>query len=122
MGEKHIYQTGIIGNCAYLAHINKNTNIDWLCWPRFDSTFVFGGMLDDDKGGEFSIRPHGEFESKQYYLENTNIVCTEISYPEGKYRVTDYAPRFFQHERYYKPLMLIRKIEPPEGNPRIKIK
>jgi GH15 family glucan-1,4-alpha-glucosidase len=63
---RHTYQTGIIGNCAYLAHINKNTNVDWLCWPRFDSSFVFGGLLDNELGGEFSIRPAGEYTSKQY--------------------------------------------------------
>ncbi len=120
--ERHTYQTGIIGNCAFLAHINKNTNVDWLCWPRFDSSFVFGGLLDDEKGGEFSIRPQGEYSTKQYYLENTNILCTEVSNPEGTYRITDYAPRFRQYDRYYKPLMLIRKIEIVEGNPRIKVK
>ncbi|WGQ11223.1 glycoside hydrolase family 15 protein [Pedobacter gandavensis] len=121
MTERHTYQTGIIGNCAYLAHVNKNTNIDWLCWPRFDSSFVFGGLLDQEKGGEFSILPAGEYLSKQYYLENTNIICTEISNEEGSYRVTDFAPRFHQFERYFKPLMLIRKIEPLTGNPRIKV-
>ncbi|MDR6782165.1 GH15 family glucan-1,4-alpha-glucosidase [Pedobacter africanus] len=121
MTERHTYQTGIIGNCAYLAHVNKNTNIDWLCWPRFDSSFVFGGLLDKEKGGEFSILPAGEYLSRQYYLDNTNVLCTEISNPEGKYRVFDFAPRFYQYERYYKPLMLIRKIEPLEGNPRIKV-
>ncbi len=121
MTERHTYQTGIIGNCAYLAHVNKNTNIDWLCWPRFDSSFVFGGLLDKDKGGEFSILPAGDYISRQYYLENTNVLCTEISNPEGKYRIIDFAPRFFQFERYYKPLMLIRKIEPLDGNPRIKV-
>lgn len=120
--DRHTYQTGIIGNCAYLAHVNKNTNIDWLCWPRFDSSFVFGGLLDDEKGGEFSIRPAGTYTSNQYYLENTNILCTEISTPEGTYRITDFAPRFRQYERYYKPLMLIRKIEVISGNPRIKVK
>ena len=72
--ERHTYQTGIIGNCAFLAHVNKNTNIDWLCWPRFDSTFIFGGLLDKKKGGEFSILPEGEFSSHQYYQENTNIL------------------------------------------------
>lgn len=122
MTERHTYQTGIIGNCAYLAHINKNTNVDWLCWPRFDSSFVFGGLLDKDKGGEFSILPAGEYLSRQYYLENTNVICTEISNPEGKYRIIDFAPRFYQFERYYKPLMLVRKIEPLEGNPRIRIR
>ncbi|WP_432709832.1 glycoside hydrolase family 15 protein [Pedobacter sp.] len=120
--ERHTYQTGIIGNCAFLAHINKNTNVDWLCWPRFDSSFVFGGLLDSEKGGEFSIRPHGEYSTKQYYLENTNVLCTEVTNPEGSYRITDFAPRFMQYERYYKPLMFIRKVEVISGNPRIKVK
>ncbi len=120
---KHTYNTGIIGNCAFLAHINKNTNVDWLCWPRFDSTFVFGGLLDKKKGGEFSILPDGEYTSNQYYLENTNVLITEITVAAGgKYRITDFAPRFQEHARYYKPLMLIRKIEVLEGSPRVRVK
>jgi GH15 family glucan-1,4-alpha-glucosidase len=120
--EKHTYSTGIIGNCAFLAHVNTNTNIEWMCWPRFDSQFVFGGLLDENKGGEFSIKPLGEFTSKQYYLENTNVLRTEITCTNGRYRVTDFAPRFAKHGRYYKPLILIRKIEVLEGNPRISVK
>lgn len=121
--EKHIYPYGLIGNCAFLAHIGKDTNIAWLCWPRFDSTFVFGSLLDSEKGGKFTVLPHEEtgFASYQYYIENTNVLCTEISCSEGTYRVTDFAPRFYQHDRYYRPLMLIRKIERVSGNPRVRI-
>ncbi|RZK73289.1 MAG: glycoside hydrolase family 15 protein [Pedobacter sp.] len=120
--KKHIYETGIIGNCSYIAHVHKNTNISWLCWPRFDSSFVFGSMLDTKKGGEFSILPSTEeYTSHQYYLENTNVLRTEITTATGKYRITDFAPRFKQNDRYYRPLMLIRKIEPLEGDPHIKI-
>ncbi|RZK77016.1 MAG: glycoside hydrolase family 15 protein, partial [Pedobacter sp.] len=122
MADQHLYQTGIIGNCAFLAHVNINTNISWLCWPRFDSSFAFGGLLDQNLGGEFSITPNGEFESKQYYVENTNVLRTEISTEDGRYRITDFAPRFGSNEQYFKPLMLIRKIEALEGNPRIKVK
>ncbi|TBO44055.1 glycoside hydrolase family 15 protein [Pedobacter kyonggii] len=122
MAEQHLYQTGIIGNCAFIAHVNKNTDISWLCWPRFDSPFVFGSLLDEKKGGEFSILPQGEFTSNQYYIENTNVLRTEITAEDGKYRITDFAPRFRLYDRYFKPLMLIRKIEPLEGNPRITIK
>ena len=121
--EKHTYNTGIIGNCAFLAHVNKNTNIDWLCWPRFDSTFIFGGLLDTNKGGTFCILPTEGYTSHQYYLENTNVLITEITTLKGaKYRVTDFAPRFQENQRYYKALMLIRKIEPLEGSPRIIVK
>ncbi|WP_183572488.1 glycoside hydrolase family 15 protein [Mucilaginibacter sp. X5P1] len=121
--KKHTYSTGIIGNCAFLAHVNKNTNIEWLCWPRFDSTFIFGGLLDNEKGGEFSILPEGKFTSHQYYMENTNVLVTEITLENGNsYRVSDFAPRFHQSQRYYKPLMLIRKVEAIEGSPRIRVK
>lgn len=119
---KHTYQTGLIGNCAFLAHVHKNTDISWLCWPRFDSTFVFGSLLDEQKGGEFSIRPAGDYSSEQSYLENTNVLVTKISCEDGDYQVTDFAPRFYQYDRYFKPLMLIRKIEPISGTPRIKVK
>ncbi|TCD04470.1 glycoside hydrolase family 15 protein [Pedobacter frigidisoli] len=122
MAEQHLYQTGIIGNCAFIAHVNKNTDISWLCWPRFDSPFVFGSLLDKKKGGEFSILPQGEYTSTQYYIENTNVLRTEITAEDGKYRITDFAPRFHLYERYFKPLMLIRKIEPLEGSPRITVK
>ncbi|MTI21542.1 glycoside hydrolase family 15 protein [Fulvivirga sp. RKSG066] len=122
MAKKHTYDLGLIGNCSYQAHINLNTNIDWMCWPRFDSSFIFGQLLDDEKGGEFSIRPHGNVKkASQTYLENTNILCTDITCDEGSYRITDFAPRFYQFDRYFKPLMLIRKVEPIEGTPRVKI-
>lgn len=119
---RHIYESGIIGNCAYLAHVNKNTNISWLCWPRFDSSFVFGSLLDTEKGGEFSILPAGTYSSHQRYIENTNILVTEITCEDGsKYKITDFAPRFRLYDRYFKPLMLIRKLEHISGSPRIRV-
>lgn len=120
--QNKTYQSGIVGNCAFMAHVQTNTNISWLCWPRFDSSFVFGGLLDDEKGGEFSVLPRGEYTSKQYYIENTNVLVTEITCSDGSYRVTDFAPRFRQFERYFKPLMLIRKIEPLVDNPKVQVR
>ncbi len=121
MKEKHTYNLGIIGNCAYLALIDKQASVKWLCWPKFDSSFIFGNLLDDGKGGEFSIKPERDgFETHQYYVENTNVLCTEFTKGDEKFRVTDFAPRFPQNERHFKPLMLVRKIEPLSGSPSIK--
>lgn len=123
MKKRHSYDYGLIGNCAFTAHIGMDTNISWMCWPRFDSSFIFGGMLDEDRGGEFSINPlDGIKFCSQSYLENTNILVTEIKAADGTYRVTDFAPRFLQYDRYYKPLMLIRKIELVSGNPKLVVK
>ncbi len=123
MQKRHSYDYGVIGNCAFTAHVGLDTNIEWMCWPRFDSSFIFGGMLDKEKGGNFSISPiDGIKYCSQSYLENTNILVTEIKAADGTYRVTDFAPRFLQYDRYYKPLMLFRKIELVEGNPKIIVK
>jgi len=119
---KHTYDLGLIGNCAFLGLIKMDTSVQWLCWPRFDSSFVFGSLLDTKKGGEYSVRPAaGEFEATQYYLDNTNVLCTEIAAADGRYRVTDFAPRFEQYDRYFKPLMFIRKLEPLAGAPRVRV-
>lgn len=123
MTSKHVYNSGIIGNCAYIAHIGMDTNVSWMCWPSFEDSFVFGGLLDPEKGGEFSIKPtKGIKKSTQYYIENTNVLCTKITSDDGSYKITDFAPRYEQHERYYKPLFLIRKIEPLSGLPRVRVK
>lgn len=120
--KKHTYNTGIIGNCSYIAHIEKNSNINWLCWPTFEDSFVFGSLLDDEQGGEFSILPVGGIlSSTQHYLENTNILCTTIEGADGSYKITDFAPRFEQYERYHKPLMIIRKVERLSGHPKIRV-
>lgn len=117
----HRYNLGIIGNCSYLGYVDLSANIKWLCLPRFDSSFIFGSLLDSKKGGEFSVTPTGEYTSRQYYVTNTNVLCTEFTTPSGKFRVMDCAPRFFQYERFFRPLMVVRKIELIEGNPVIRV-
>lgn len=118
----HQYNMGVVGNCSYMAYIDTHAAVKWMCMPRFDSSFLFGSLLDSKKGGEFSVTPEGEFTSKQYYIPNTNVLATEFTTAAGRYRVIDCAPRFFQYERYFKPLMLVRKVELLEGNPVITVK
>ena len=95
-----------------------------MCLPRFDSSFIFGGLLDKEKGGNFSIQPARDDVKAKYtqkYLHNTNILETEVESSDGIYRVTDFAPRFYLYGRYFKPLMLFRKVERLKGQPRIRV-
>jgi GH15 family glucan-1,4-alpha-glucosidase len=118
-----MYNMGVIGNCSYLGYVDNTANVPWLCLPLFDSSFMFGSLLDEEKGGEFSIRPASEhFRSSQHYLKNTNILVTEFHVSDGHFSVTDFAPRFIQYDRYFKPLMMVRKIKPLSGNPVIRVK
>ena len=120
--EQHKYNYGIIGNCSYLALVDDRANVGWLCWPRFDSSFLFGALLDTEKGGKFSIDgENGNYTTQQQYVGNTNVLETTFISETDSFKVTDFAPRFFQYERYYKPLMLVRKITPIKGSPRIKV-
>jgi GH15 family glucan-1,4-alpha-glucosidase len=118
----HKYSMGLVGNCSFLAYIDTLAHVQWLCMPRFDKSFVFGPLLDKKKGGEFSITPATDaFSTKQYYQKNTNILCTEFETGNGLIKVTDFAPRFYHFERFFKPLMLVRKIEALSGLPVVRV-
>jgi GH15 family glucan-1,4-alpha-glucosidase len=123
MEQRHTYDMGIVGNCAYMAHVDTSARVVWLCWPRFDSSFVFGHLLDPERGGELAIECTAEIgEARQEYVWNTNVLQTTIETAGGTFRVSDCAPRFVQFGRLFKPLMLIRKLEPLSGAPRIRVR
>src|ERR1700759_2108176 len=93
-----------------------------MCLPRFDSPFLFGSLLDEENGGPFYIRPANEqYTSRQYYVTNTNVLCTEFTCADGRFVVKDCAPRMRIYERQFRPLMLVRKIELLEGTPAINV-
>ncbi|MEK6554857.1 MAG: glycoside hydrolase family 15 protein [Bdellovibrionota bacterium] len=117
--QKHQYQLGMIGNCNFSALVDKQANIKWLCWPRFDSSFIFGSLLDEEKGGKFSITSAAPSQTSQNYVRNTNVLVTRFENSDGIFEVTDFAPRFLLNERYHRPLMLFRKVRRVSGSPRI---
>lgn len=119
---KRTMKYALIGNCSFQALVNTEAKIDWLCWPRFDSSPVFGGMLDEEKGGFFSIQPSsGTWSSRQEYVANTNIVRTTFTNARGSFEVIDFAPRFLQFERHYKPSMLVRRVRRISGEPLVRV-
>ena len=69
-------------------------SIRWLCWPRMDDSFVFGSLLDEERGGVFQIGLEGESTAEQHYVENTNILRTVFRGPSGSFELLDFAPRF----------------------------
>ncbi|EOQ87770.1 glycoside hydrolase, family 15 [Leptospira yanagawae serovar Saopaulo str. Sao Paulo = ATCC 700523] len=118
---KHKYNTGIIGNGSLIAHINTDSDIVWLCWPNFDSSPIFGKLMDD-RCGNFKISPIAKIQShNQSYLENTNILKTEIITESGSFAVIDFTPRYYQNGNLCCKRNLYRKIVPLSGNVKIKI-
>ena len=105
-----------------MSYISTQGDVVWQCWPKFDSSFIFGGLMSKSKGGYFQVSPSSDYTSEQYYIENTNILVTHFKAKDGEFRLIDFAPRFLNFERHHKPLSLYRKIELISGTPLIKVK
>ena len=120
---------GVIGNCGFGALIDPRGRICWACLPHFDGDPVFHSLLGEDDeadpkaGGFFDVVLECFRESEQHYLENTAILVTTLRDTGGAaVRITDFAPRFEQFGRSFRPTMIVRTIERLSGEPRIRIR
>ncbi|HLB04240.1 MAG TPA: glycoside hydrolase family 15 protein [Gaiellaceae bacterium] len=112
---------GIIGNCSYSALLREGS-VEWLCWPRPDSSFLFGPLLDRDRGGVFTVEGIDAQEVRQEYVENTNVLRTVFSGVDGSFELIDFAPRFLLYDRSFKPSMLVRILRPLSGEPKARVR
>ena len=112
---------GVVGNCQFSALVHNRGEIVWCCLPRFDSEPVCSTLLDSENGGRFFVGPASGEIGTQRYIPNTNILETHFQTPTGSFRVIDFAPRFFQFGRPFRPTQLVRIVEPIEGTPRISV-
>jgi GH15 family glucan-1,4-alpha-glucosidase len=113
----------VIGNGAVAALIDREGTHQWCCWPRLDGDPVFHGLLSTDPtAGRFAVSIERQCAASQRYLPNTAIVETLLrDEADNAVRVLDFCPRFRQYGRIFRPPMLIRRIEPLAGMPRVKI-
>jgi GH15 family glucan-1,4-alpha-glucosidase len=107
---------GLIGNCSYNALL-RDGSVEWLCWPRPDSSFVFGPLLDRERGGAFVVEGVDADGVRQEYVENTNVLRTVFESSAGSFELLDFAPRFQLYDRFFKPSMLVRILRPLAGEP-----
>lgn len=84
---------GLIGNLHTTALVSRWGDIDFLSFPRFDSPTIFTRLLDGTEGGFLSLRPSEEdYQSKQLYLPETNILLTRFLSKAGIVELTDLMP------------------------------
>lgn len=112
----------LVGNCAYQALIDRRGSVRWLCWPRFDSSFVFGGLLDEEQGGDFRVGPaERSFVSEQAYLPETAILRTVFHAESGSFELLDFAPRTVARGETLRPRLLVRRVRRLTGRPRLAV-
>lgn len=93
MSYQPIENYGVIGNLHTVALVGMNGSIDWFCFPNFDSPSVFASILDNVKGGHFSINPaDNSITRKQLYWPDTNVLVTRFLSADGVGEITDFMP------------------------------
>ena len=114
----------VIGNGRTAALLQPNSRLVWWCFPRFDGDPIFSRLLAADEEKGFSdVVLEDLVEIKSDYLRNTAIVETILTDSRGAaVRITDFAPRFRNFDRIFRPPQLFRIIEPISGLPRITIR
>jgi alpha,alpha-trehalase len=88
-GYMPIEDHALVGDCTGSALVARDGTIPWMCVPRFDSEPIFAGILDVERGGGFSISLEGLTESRQFYIEDTGVLITELRSQGGLVRITD---------------------------------
>jgi GH15 family glucan-1,4-alpha-glucosidase len=113
---------GIVGNGKSAALISDKGSVDWFCLPKFDSPSIFASLLDQDKGGHFSIFSIAGAEITKRYEFHSNIIITLFECVDGTFEIHDFMPRYkADNGNYYLPPDLVRYIKWIEGKPKVKI-
>ena len=120
--KKSLLNYGIVGNCKSSALIFEDSSINWCCLPQFDSSSVFGKILDNEIGGSFKINCDESFSIKQTYYKNTAILVTNFKNDNEEFELIDYMPRYKNDDgTFYSSPEIHRILLPIKGNPKIKI-
>ena len=116
---------GVVGNSSVAALIDRRGRIVWYCLPRFDGDPVFCSLLngEDPAEGFAEVLLENLASASQEYLGNTSVLVTTLTDSHGAtLRITDFAPRFKQYDRMFRPAMLIRRVEVVSGLAAIRIR
>ncbi|PJK00521.1 glucoamylase [Lysobacteraceae bacterium NML91-0213] len=116
---------GVIGNGSFGALLDSRARVVWSCLPAFDGDPAFCALLSprEHEGGDFAIELEDFERSEQAYLANTAILRT-LLYDRngGAVEIVDFAPRWREHGRLYRPVSIMRRITPLAGSPRIRVR
>jgi GH15 family glucan-1,4-alpha-glucosidase len=92
MAER-IEDYGLLSDLQTAALVGRTGSIDWLSFPRFDSSSCFGALLGGRENGRWLIAPcdAGPATTRRY-REDTLILESEWQMPDGRVRVIDFMP------------------------------
>ena len=114
---------GLVGNGSIAALVDARARVAWCCIPAFDGDPAFCALLEPRAGGgDYAIELEDFEGATQAYVNNSAILRTVLRDRHGgAVEITDFAPRWRQHGRFYRPVMLVRRLRPLSGRPRIRV-
>ena len=119
-------ELAVLGNCSIAALVDRRGGIVWCCMPRFDGDPVFCSLMRDPqlkRDGVWDIELIDFKSSRQRYVRNSAILETILTDRSGnEIRIVDYIPRFRRLRRTFRPVNIVRIIEPLHGVPRIRVR
>ena len=120
----HGLDLAVIGNCRTAALVNPMSRLVWWCFPNFDANPMFSRLVSgDEEKGFCDVVLDNLVDYQSEYVRNTALVSTVLTDARGNaVRITDFAPRFRQYGRVFRPVQLFRTIEPIKGLPLITIR
>src|SRR5579862_9583232 len=90
---ERIEDYALVGDLQTAALVGRNGSVDWLPFPRFDSSSCFGALLGGDEHGRWLIAPKsGGLATDRRYRTDTLILESEWQTSEGRVRVIDFMP------------------------------
>ncbi len=81
-----------IGNCITAALVSRDGAIDWLCWPRFDSSACFAALLGNPEHGCWRLAPKGAVRVSRKYNDGTLVLITRFDNANGSVELTEFMP------------------------------
>jgi GH15 family glucan-1,4-alpha-glucosidase len=91
--SKPIEDYALIGDGHTAALVARDGDIDWLCWPRFDSDACLSALLGDERHGAWRLRPAESADVSRSYCGDTKVLQTEFrTKTGGVLRLTDFMP------------------------------
>ena len=115
---------GLIGNGGFGALVDAMGRIVWACVPTFDGDPAFCALLQPHiDGGDWSVQLEDFDRVEQHYVSNTAVLRTVLfDRHGGAVEIIDFAPRWRQLGRFYRPVMLVRRVRPLAGSPRVRMR
>ncbi len=124
--HKATLDLALIGNCSLSALVERSGSIVWCCMPRFDSPPVFDALMQSTDGlpldGAMTVELENCTRCEQAYDSGTAIVRTQLWDDRGQgVELADFAPRFLDRDRIFRPAQIVRRVRPLAGHPRVRI-